>query len=307
MSIHDEIGDLQGGQGHLWRSERRQAIIDNFKFDETRSNLTLDRDLEGLPQEVIAAEIARNIYGEQRLEFNTRTFHIATLLSRKVAEKVFKKSEAKELVFYFGGAETLIPAVVPLAWLSQAFDAGATPADLLAWGVEPFTVIQLIWWQAKPGETRLERQIRALRNGWGLPWLAAAVRDNYGNLARAVDRNTSAPDWLEAFANDIVEVRELLDFFRDQSRADEKPNEPIQELSDAEKKAWAKAFADAGVLKIAPDARGRWAMLPKQSLEGGDLREPVNTIARYFKQAGFKPKDWGKNIDETWFVRVGDQ
>ena len=59
MSIHDEIGDVSGGQIHLWSSERRDQIIENFEFDPTRSNITLDRDLEGLPQETIAAEIAR--------------------------------------------------------------------------------------------------------------------------------------------------------------------------------------------------------------------------------------------------------
>lgn len=307
MSINDEIGDNEGGQAHLWLSERRHNIVENFTFDETRSTIELDRDLTGLSQEVIAAEIARNIYGEQRLEFGTTTLKIATILSHKITKEIFEENDVKQLVRYFGGPEQLIPGVVPLAWLSHAFDAGATPADLLAWGVDKFTVIQLIWWQAKPGETRLERQIRALRNGWGLPWLAAAVRANYGNLARSIDRGQSHPDWTAKFEADIAEVVELLDFFRDQSRADEKKHEPIEQLTDEEKLAWAKAFDAAGIHKIAPDAKGRWSLLPRQGLARGDLREPLNTVARYFKKAGFVPADWGNKIDETWFVRVNDQ
>lgn len=307
MSANDEIGDNEGGQAHLWLSERRENIVENFKFDETRSTIELDRDLTGLPQEVIAAEIARNVYGEKRLEFGTSTLKIATILSRNIAKRIFENNDDPQLVGYFGGPDQLIPGVVPLAWLSQAFDAGATPADLLAWGVDEFTVIQLIWWQPKLGETRLEQQIRALRNGWGLPWLAGAVRDNYGNLARSIDRGKSHPDWTKKFEADVAEVRELLDFFNDQSRADEKKLLPIEQLTDDEKLAWAKVFDAAGIHKIAPDAKGRWSLLSRQGLARGDLREPLNTVARYFKQAGFVPADWGSKIDETWFVRVGDQ
>ena len=309
MSIHDEIGDLSGGQLHLWNSERSEAIAKAFNPGTKRSGLTLDRDLTGLPQEVIAAEIARNIYRDKALEFGTDTFHIASITSRNILEKFFEKQKDDEKWFigYFGSGQDVVPTISALGWLHQALEAGATPADLIAWGVEPFTVAQLVWWQAKPGETRLAQHVRALRNGWGLKYLAAAIRDNYGNLSRMIERG-QVPDWfLEDFAEDIADVRELLDFFKDQSRADEKPNEPIAQLTPEQKAEWAKAFHDAGMKKISPDTRGRWAMYPLQALERGELREPLNTVARYFNQIGHKPQDWNTKITEEWFVRVGDK
>ena len=306
MSIHDEIGEVAGGQIHLWDSERRDAIIDNFKFDPTRSKLTLDRELTGLPQETIAAEIARNIYKGKALEFGTSTFHITKTLSRIIVEKAFKEDDTKKIIDFHGSGNDLIPDIVPLAWLSRAFDAGATPADLLEWGVEPFVVIQLIWWQAKPNETRLEQQIRALRNGWGLPILASAVRANYGNLSRMINKGDAPQEFLDEHAKALTEVAEVHDFFRDESLGYNVEKQPKEELSEDEKRAWAKAFHKAGLRTISPDSRGRWVMYAAQALEKGALREPLHSIARYWASKGFKPEDWGTKLTEDWFVRVED-
>ncbi len=309
MSVHDEIGDLSGGQFHLWDSERSEAIAGAFDPGTKRSGITLERNLAGLPQEVIAAEIARQVLTDKELEFGTDTFHIATITSRNIVENFFEKKNEDEKWFigYFGKGQDVVPTISALGWLHQSLAAGVTPADLVEWGIEPFTVAQLVWWQAKPGETRLSQHVRALRNGWGLRYLAAAIRDNYGNLTRMIDRG-KVPDWfLEDFADDIADVRELLDFFRDQSRADEKNHEPIQELPEERKAEWAKAFDNHGLQTISPDNRGRWAMYPAQALAKGTLREPLNSIARYWEQIGHKPADWGVTLTEEWFVRVGDK
>jgi hypothetical protein len=309
MSINDEIGDLSGGQLHLWDSERSEAIAAAFDPGTERSGITLERDLTGLPQEVIAAEIARQIFEGKAIEFGTDTFSIAKITARNIVEKFFEKKNEDEKWFigYFGKGQDVVPTICALGWLHQALSVGVTPADLIEWGIEPFTVAQLVWWQAKPGETRLSQQVRALRNGWGLRYLAAAIRDNYGNLTRMIDRN-KVPDWfLEDFADDIADVRELLDFFRDQSRSDEKKHDAIQELSDERKAEWAQAFDRHELKTISPDNRGRWAMYPAQALAKGTLREPLNSIARYWEQLGHKPNDWGTTLTEEWFGRVGDK
>ena len=58
MSIHDEIGDMSGGQSHLWNGERRDAIVKANQFDPKRSNFQLKGDYSALPQEALAAAIA---------------------------------------------------------------------------------------------------------------------------------------------------------------------------------------------------------------------------------------------------------
>lgn len=307
MSIHDEIGDVSGGQIHLWNSERRDQIIENFEFDPTRSSIALDRDLQGLPQETIAAEIARNIYKGKALEFGTSTFHITKLLSRIIVEKAFKEDTTKKIVDYLATGLNTVEDIVPLAWLSRAFDAGATQADLLEWGVEPFVVIQLIWWQAKPEETRLEQHVRAVRNGWGLPILARSLRANYGNLSRMINKGDAPQEFLDEHAKDLAEVNEVLDFFRDETRDLAKDEPEVEVLSEDLKLAWAKAFDEAGLRTISPDSKGRWVMYAARGLKNGQLREPLNTVARYFDLKGFKPEDWQTTITEEWFVRVQDK
>ena len=47
-------------------------------------------------------------------------------------------------------------------------------------------------------------------------------------------------------------------------------------------------------------------MLPKQGLEGGQLREPVYTVARYLQSLGHKPADWPVKFDADFFGRNGD-
>ena len=297
MSIHDEIGDLSGSQIHLWPSQRTDEIVENFKFPEVRSELTLDRDVSLLEPEVRAAEIARNLYADEDAEFGTSAMTLAAIRARTIASLIdppFNENDPKELVGFTGQKHFLVQWAQELAWLSFAFDFGATPADLLAWGVDEFVVIQLIWWELEPGETRLLQHIRALRNGWALPALSLSVRDAYGNLIRFADKGAIPDEMLSHYADDFKEVRELLSFFDKQA----------PQLSASEVRSWARAFA-ADVRKIAPDAKGRWGMLPAQSLKNGELRWPTNEIARYLQNTNVKPAEF-KNLPEDFFGRVGD-
>jgi hypothetical protein len=308
MSINDEIGDLSGGQAHLWNSERRWAIVDSFTFDTERSNIELDCDVSKLTPEARASEIARNLFAGKYLEFGSDSRKLAVNRSRLIIERALTQDRnEKTIIGYFGGADDIVPATVELGYLANAFDAGATQGDLIAWGVDPFTVIQLIWWQRRDGETLLAQQIRAIRNGWALPWLAGAVRDQYGNLTRMVDRGKVPEQWIEKFASELAEVREVLEFFRDQSRADEQKVEAPRPLSDELKQQWAQAFAARAVTEILPDVRGRWAALPKQGLEAGQLREPLHTVVRYLDAQGFKPADWGNSLTAEFFGRIEDK
>ena len=297
MSIHDEIGDLSGSQIHLWPSQRTDEIVENFDFPKVRSEIVLDRDVSVLEPEVRAAEIARNLYADEDCEFGTSALRIAGVRARTIASLIdppVHESDPKVLVDFTGQKHFLVQWAQELAWLSFAFDFGATPADLLAWGVDEFVVIQLIWWELEPGETRLNQHIRAIRNGWALPSLSLAVRDTYENLIRFIDKGAFPQDALDALADDIAEVRDLLAFF----------DKDAPHLSPSDVKAWAKAFA-ADVKRIAPDAQGRWGALPGHSLKNGELRWPTNDIARYLQSTGVRPTEF-KDLPDDFFGRVGD-
>lgn len=297
MSIQDEIGDLSGGQIHLWPSERTRAIVKGFPFTKTRSKLTLDRDVSDLEPEIRAAEIARNVYADKDGEFGTEALQLAAVRARTIASLIdppVHNDDPKQIIGFVGQKHYLVQWSQELAWLSFALELGATDADLIAWGVDEFVVIQLIWWQRKQGETLLSQHVRALRNGWALPALAESVRDTYGNLIRFVDKGQVPEEMLKEFEVEFAEVRELLAFFDKQS----------SQLTDAQKKAWSRAF-EQNIEFVVPDAQGRWGMLPKVSLKKGELRWPLNDLARYFELTKTEPKDLA-TLDGRFFVRVGD-
>jgi hypothetical protein len=302
MSAHDEIGDLSGGQSHLWNGERRQAIVDVHEFDPKRSGFILQGDYSNLPQEALAAAIASEIYEDYTI-FDSTPMGVVSYIAREILERALGKQSEKQLVAYFGSAVNVVPTVSAIGWLSHAFEAGITEADLLEWGIDPFVVIQLKWWQRRESESILNQQIRAIRNGWALPWLAAAVRDSYRNLFAFKDRFPEA--WHTKWAAEIEQVVECFEFFGTGTKGDQKA-EP-ETLSEANAEAWAKAFASVEITQIAPDARGRWAMLPKQGLSGGQLREPVYTVARYLQKLGHQPSDWPTAFDADFFGRIGDK
>lgn len=298
MSIHDEIGDLSGSQIHYWPGERTRSIVEQFKFSTERSAIQLDRDVSALEPEIRAAEIARSLYQDHDAEFGTEAFTLAAIRARTIASLIdppFDKSAPKQLVGFIGQKHFLVQWAQELAWLSFAFDFGATEADLLAWGVDEFVVIQLLWWQKRNNETRLQQHIRALRNGWALPALSLTVRDAYANLIRFVDKGQVPGAMIEHFAADFDEVRELLDFF----------GENAEQLSESKIKQWAEAF-EKNVEFIAPDARGRWGSLPKVSLARGELRWPAVDLARFFERENVKPADLAK-LDPAYFGRLNDQ
>ena len=301
MSINDEIGDMSGGQSHLWNGERRNAIVDAHKFDETRSGFELKGDYSRLPQEALAGAIASEIFAEHSI-LESSAMPVVRHIAREMIERSFAVQPEKQLVAFFGSSMHVVPTVTALGWLSRAFDAGITEGDLIAWGVDPFVVIQLKWWQRQPGETLLNQHIRALRNGWALPWLAQAERDAYRNLYAFKYRFGEA--WATRQAEEIKQIDALFEFFGTGPKGDKKA-EP-EELSEKDAKAWAAAFAAEPIVKIAPDVRGRWAMLPKQGLDAGQLREPIYTVARYLQQIGTTPSDWA-SVPADFFVRVGDQ
>lgn len=297
MATHDEIGDLSGSQIHLWPSERTRQIVENFSFTDARSGLKLDRDVSELEPEIRAAEIARNVYADKDGEFGTSAMQLAAVRSRTIASLIdppVHNDDPKQIIGFVGQKHYLVQWAQELAWLSFALDLGATDADLLAWGVDDFVVVQLLWWQKLPGETLLNQHVRALRNGWALPSLAESIRDTYGNLIRFADKGKVPEDMLKEFEVEFAQVRELLAFFDEQSTP----------LADAQIKIWAKAF-EQNVEFFVPDAKGRWGMLPKVSLKNGELRWPMNEVARYFEHLQKAPKDLSA-LDAGFFVRVGD-
>ena len=311
MSIHDEIGDLSGSQIHSWSGERREAIENALVVKPKRSKLVLDRDVSGLNKVVRAAEIARDIYEDTWLEFNSNTFQIAAVRAATIAAVAGGKhalsggDENKFLIGWYAQTSILVEDVQELAWLSYAFDAGATEADLIEWGVSRFTVAQLKWWQRREGETLLNQHIRAYRNGWGLRLLSNTVRDTYCNLLRFVDKGAFPADAVEALAEPIQQARDLIHFFGESWSSGQKAPEQVP-LSEERAKQWAEAFA-ANLSFIAPDARGRWGYLPPVSLKAGHLRTPADLVARYLDSQGFEPSDVGTKLTEEFFGRKGDR
>lgn len=297
MSAHDEIGDLSGSQIHHWPSDRTRAIVKDFPFTKIRSNIQLDRDVSQLEPEIRAAEIARNVYADSDGEFGTSAMQLAAVRARTIASLIdppVHNDDPKQIIGFIGQKHFLVQWSQELAWLSFALELGATDADLLAWGVDEFVVVQLIWWQRKPGETLLNQHVRALRNGWALPALAESVRDTYGNLMRFVEKGQVPIEMLEEFEDDFTQVRELIAFFDSQ-------NAP---LSDAQRKAWAKAF-EKNTEFVVPDAKGRWGMLPNVSLKKGELRWPTNELARFFEYRQISPSQLAE-LPKNFFGRVGD-
>ena len=297
MSAHDEIGDLSGSQIHLWPSDRTRAIVKDFPFTKYRSKIQLDRDVSHLEPEIRAAEIARNVYGDKDGEFGTSALQLAAIRARTMASLIdppFNKEDPKKIIGFVGQKHFLVQWAQELGWLSFALDLGATPADLLAWGVDEFVVVQLIWWQKDPGETLLDQHIRGLRNGWALPALSLSIRDTYENLMRFAEKNQIPQEMLDDYATGFAEVRELLEFF----------GPAHTELTIDQKKAWAKAF-EQNVEFVVPDAKGRWGSLPRVSLKNGELRWPTNDLARFFEYSKIGPSELA-GLPRNFFGRVGD-
>lgn len=309
LSIHDEIGDLSGGQTHFWPGDRTEAIADALTVGEPSGLFELDRSIEELQElssEIRAAEIARNICSGRYLEFGTDAIGLCGIRGRTIPSYIKEAGGEKSLVSFIGTNHVLVGLAQELAWLSFAMQAGATSGDLADWGVRPITIQQLLWWERRDGETLLKQHIRAERNGLALPWLAAAIRDSYGNLLRFVEKGAFSSEALEEQASELEQVRELMAFFEvkwNNESSAEKP-EPLVTLTDDEVRDWAAAFAGR-VSFIAPDARGRWGSLPKVSLEKGELRGQALVIAKYFKHIGLKPSEL-LTLPSNFFGRVGD-
>jgi hypothetical protein len=303
MAVNDAIAEVAGGVIYLWPGDANDAILENFDFPAERSGIELQIDLGFLERqspEIAAALIAEELYRDFSPEFNTSAYRIAGINARDIVTRYQwikgktgdEPATQKWFVDYIGTDERVVRRLQELAWLRHAFDAGATPADLLHWGVDPFTVVQLIWWQRKPGETRLAQHIRAIRNGWGLRWLEQSVRDTYRNLVKFIDQGAAAPEFLAAFGSDLAEVRELLNFFADDA----------EQLSEGRQREWAVAFGEAGVRRILPDAVGRFALYVPAALKQGVLRRPLEPIARYLEQIGVTPETWA-DFDHSFFGR----
>lgn len=309
MTGSDAIGDLSGGISHTFTGSVPELIVSETKIARKRSDIVLPLnfdEIEEQPAEVRAALIAQHLYRDFEPEFANPAFRIAGITANQIvtwfdwiqsvdgAPKDHKSLAPNEkwLVGYVGWHEA-VPFLQELAWLRFAFDAGATPGDLLAWGVEPFTVIQLEWWQRREGETLIWQHVRAARNGWGTRYLSAAVRDVYRNLISFVDRPDTPTQFIETFASELQEVRDLLAFFS--------PETP--RLSEARQAEWSKAFLDAGIKKIAPDAIGRFSQYMRGGFKDGNLRQPLELVARGLEQQGVGPSDW-VDFDAAAFGRA---
>jgi hypothetical protein len=315
MSINDEIGSYtsfgltethpeikwspnSGTQRHLFTGEHFDRVVGQTDFDSERSEtkFQLPANYDTLPREILAFHIAAQIYPGQVEILNTSALYLATAISRLIVAEIGETEE--RLVGFYETNGKFSSYSQELAWLAFVFDADVTPADLEAWGVSEITIAQLIWYRKKKTESYLDWQVRAIFNGWTLPWLAAAQRELWANLLRSVDR--TGPSWFtEAFAEELEQIREALSFFSDQS--DGADAATAIEVATAEstlpwdtQMAWAKAFHNAG--DALPDAQGRWAMLPKGTLQSGVLRYPLTTVATWLDAKGLQPADWGVKI-----------
>lgn len=303
MGVNDAIGEVAGGATYFWPGDAVDEIVNQFKIPTTRSDIQLslsDDFLQEQSPEIAAALIAEELYRNFSPEFNTSAYKISGIVARDIVARFpWELSDDKTLseqdkwfVKFYGSGDNVVKALQELAWLRHAFDAGATPADLIAWGVSSFTVIQLIWWQGKESETLLQRHIRAIRNGWGLRWLDEAVRDTYRNLLKFVDKGDAHPLFLEKFETELTQARELLDFFSPEAK----------KLTQEQQFEWAVAFGTENHLRILPDAVGRFSLYIPQALKRGVLRQPLEQVARYLGSVGVTPKTWSA-FDETWFGR----
>jgi hypothetical protein len=304
MAVNDAIGELAGGVIYLWPGDANDNILEDFEFPTERSGIKLAIDLGFLEQqspEIAAALIAEELYRDFSQAFNTSAYRIAGINARDIVarfpwhsadDKTDLPETGKWFVEWTGTDERIVRRLQEVAWLRHAFDAGATPADLLDWGVDPFTVVQLIWWQRKPDETLLARHIRAIRNGWGLRWLEEAARDTYRNLIKFVDQGAAHQAFLDAFEVELAEVRELLAFFADDA----------EQLSPDRQTEWAIAFGENDHLRILPDAVGRFGQYVPAALKRGVLRRPLEPVARYLESIGVTPETWPE-FDEAWFGR----
>ena len=300
MAAVDQIGSASGGVIHMWPAAQTEAIVAKFVLPPQRSDIQLSLEpqfLKQQPSDVAAALIAGELEQHFAGELGTAGTRLAGLAAREAISR-FPWNAGPEpenqterwLVDYFGGSDKVIRDLLELGYLRFALDSGATPADLDAWGVSRFTIAQLTWWQRRPGESRLQQHIRAIRNGWGLRYLDEAVRDSYCNLFAFID---DAPaSWLERFAVELDEIRQVQDFFAEDAVV----------LSVDRQAEWAAAFLDAGITKIAPDATGRYAHFLPFSFRQGQLRKPLEPIARYLEQIGVGPADWA-DFDESFFGR----
>ena len=303
MANVDFVGDATGGLTHYWPGRLSDRIEAETDIPLARSGKQLQFSqelLDSLSPEIRAALIAHDVYDGYYPEFWTEAEHIAGINSREIAGR-FKWNERngqglgnseKWLIGYTGTQEGVVSYLQELAWLRQAIGAGVTPGDLLEWGVNRFTVVQLLWWERRPGETRLSRHIRAIRNGWGLRYLEQSVRDTYRNLLQFIDKGAAPDAFLDRFEADLADVRELQAFFAEEAAT----------LSDARQAEWAKAFLDAGIIKVAPDAWGQFAHFLPASFKQGILRKPLEPIARYLEGIGVGPSDWA-DFDEGFFGR----
>ncbi len=299
-----DIGSASGGLTHLWPGRLSDEIESGFKIPKKRSKIELEQSVEYLAQhspEIRAAIIAEQLYRDFDVEFNTNAYRLSRIAAGDVVARFDwethtspDQSESdKWFIDFIGQNDFICSSLQELTWLRFAFDAGATPADLEAWGVRKFTIIQLIWWQRREGESRLQQHIRAIRNGWGLRYLEQSVRDSYRNLFKFLDKAGDDSDWFrERYADDIAEARELMAFFADDA-----------EVLGAKRQAeWAKAFVDAKVAKIAPDAWGPFSHFAPGAFMNGVLRKPLEPIARYLESIGVKPADWAA-FDVKFFGR----
>ena len=309
MTGSDAAADLQGGILHVYPGSVSEAIVEKTRIAGTRSKFKLKLDLDELaelPAEVRAALIAQQIYKDFDAEFANPAFNIASITAHQIVtwfawnqdadgsprESKSSKPNEKWLVSYVGWHE-VVPELAELGWLRFAFDAGVTPGDLKAWGVNPFTIIQLEWWQRREGESLIWQHVRAARNGWGTRYLSAAVRDVYRNLLKFVDQPGVPQRFIDVFAVELQEVRDLIAFFSDDA-------EPLSTERQAE---WSRAFLDCGISRITPDAVGRFSFYLPAGFKDGNLRRPLEQVARGLELIGVEPKDWAE-FDVARFGRA---
>jgi len=314
----DVIASLKGDITICWGRETQRELVERNQLPTTRSNTDLGLDADFLASqepEIRAAIIAKALYGEAEGEFNTEAHVLAAVSARLIS--TYHRHDASEaipdippvqlsyadrsaapkvwLVDYFAGSKAATRDLQEVAWLRFAFDFGATPGDLLAWGVSEFAVLQLIWWQRRDGESILQQHIRALRNGWAVRYLSAAVRSEYQALLTMIDAGNRAPEWfLNRYEAEIAQLRELRDFF----------DVDTARLAPSRAGEWAQAFLAAGLTKATPDAIGKLGWYLSASFKNEQLNLPFEYVARYLEGIGETPESWAQFDEVAFFGRA---
>jgi hypothetical protein len=212
MSSSQHASDFKGRITHVWQTDLWSKIIERNPIKKSKAAIEKSA-YSASPVELVAGQIALETYEGTTLELGNSTVKILADIARSAVSHI--ADEKDYLVQYQGEPKFLVPQTYSVAILARVFDLGVTPLALLEKGITPAFVVQLLWWQKREDETLLEQQVRAELAGWCLPAVAVGYRDIWGNLMRAISKSTGVEVFLEKYASELKEIKEVLEFFAD--------------------------------------------------------------------------------------------